>query len=114
LSSEIALLYAGHNSQNSLHKSVLFVIDIDIQRKIRKRPFANISKFSQIKDENEVLFTVGTIFKVKSLKKFTDQLWILHLNLYDDDNDEISEIEKYTKLVLLLATHNKLILYNKQ
>ncbi|CAF4391115.1 unnamed protein product [Rotaria magnacalcarata] len=44
LSSDIALLYAGHESQNSLYESVLFVIDIDIQQNIRKRPLANIGQ----------------------------------------------------------------------
>ncbi|CAF1051507.1 unnamed protein product [Rotaria magnacalcarata] len=109
LSSDIALLYAGHESQNSVYESVLFVIDIDIQQNIRKRPFANIGKFSHMRHENEVLFSVGTIFQVKSLKKFTSRLWILHLNLYNNDNDEINEIEKYTKLVSLLVTHNQML-----
>ncbi|CAF1334985.1 unnamed protein product [Rotaria magnacalcarata] len=114
LSSDIALLYAGHESQNSLYESVLFVIDIDIQQNIRKRPLANIGKFSHMRHENEVLFSVGTIFQVKSLKKFTNRLWILHLNLYNNDNDEINEIEKYTKLVSLLVTHNQMLINSQQ
>jgi hypothetical protein len=113
LSSEIALLYAGNGAQRPLYESVLFEIDINIQHSIRKIPFANISKFSQMKDENEVLFTVGTIFQVKSLKKLTDQLWILHLNLYDNDNSEIHEIEKHIKLILLLTANNQLSLRRK-
>ncbi|CAF1441719.1 unnamed protein product, partial [Adineta steineri] len=114
LSSDIALLYAGVDAEDPSYESVLFVIDIDIQRQLRKRPFANIEKISQMRDENEVLFNAGTIFQVKSLKKFTERLWILHLNLCNDDNNDINEIERHVKLVLLLATHHQLMFSNKQ
>ena len=114
LSSEIALLYAGNGAQRPLYESVLFEIHVNIRYSMRKRPFANIVKFSHMKDENEVLFSVGTIFQVKSLEKLTDKLWLLCLDLYDDDNSEISEIEKYIKLILLLAANNQLGLHRKR
>ncbi|CAF0836938.1 unnamed protein product [Didymodactylos carnosus] len=108
-SSEIALLYAGDGLQRPVYESVLFEIEYELQHRIdRKKPFADISHISQIKDENEVLFTAGTIFHVKSLKRFNDDLWILHLHLYNNENEEINEIEKSTKLILLLALHNQL------
>ncbi len=43
----------------------------------------------------------------------TDKLWILHLNLYDNDNNEIHEVEKHIKLFLLLTANNQLSLRRK-
>lgn len=114
ISSEIALVYTGDGAQRPLYESVLFEIHVNIRSSIRKRPFANISKFSQMKDENEVLFSVGTIFQVNSVEKLTDKIWILCLQLYDDDNREIDEIEKYIKLILLLTANNQLAFHRKR
>ncbi|CAF1051884.1 unnamed protein product [Didymodactylos carnosus] len=103
--SQVALIYSGNGSQRPLYESVLYVIDLDISdRTLLKQPFANIALLSQILDENEILFPLQTIFKIISVKKYTDDLWIVHLVLGTNDK-EIDIIQKYLKIILLPIEH---------
>ncbi|CAF1418829.1 unnamed protein product [Didymodactylos carnosus] len=104
-SPQVALIYSGNGSQRPLYESVLYIIDLNISDgTLLKQPFANIALFSQILDENEILFSFQTIFKIISVKKYSDNLWIVHLVLSTNDK-EIDIIQKYLKIILLPIEH---------
>ncbi|CAF1596961.1 unnamed protein product [Rotaria sp. Silwood1] len=90
----IALLFVGDGT-SSLGESVLFeiIIDKNVQTKYA---FANISEESHFPDEQEYLFTIGTIFRIQSIKK-ENNIWILVLKLATNDTLELEELEKYLK-----------------
>lgn len=77
LSLQVASAFANQSDDMI---SVIFYIEID--RDIRnKRPYGNISNFSSFLDEEEVLFAMGSIFRIESIEN--DQVPIIHLSLVD-------------------------------
>ncbi|CAF2901279.1 unnamed protein product [Rotaria sp. Silwood2] len=90
----IALLFAG-DGRSSLGESVLF--EIIIEKNVQtKYAFANISEESHFHDEQEYLFTIGTIFRIQSIKK-ENNIWVLVLKLATNNTPELEELEKYLK-----------------
>ncbi|CAF0977611.1 unnamed protein product [Didymodactylos carnosus] len=64
---DVGLIYAGADGNKHPYLvSVIFKIEIDTS--IISKPFTNINEFSYHKDENEVLFALGSVFKIKSVK----------------------------------------------
>ena len=70
------------NTQNGFQR-VLFEIDAfpDFNN---KKPFASISG-----QECEVLFTLGSIFRLNSIHSNNNQLWTIHLTLCKDDEHHL-------------------------
>ena len=89
LSSEFALGFAGNGTGRPLFESVLFQIECPI--KISTKPFANIQKYSYFKTEDEILFTIGAIFKIESVEQLTDQIWVVTLILCEDEINPIKD-----------------------
>ncbi|CAF4989686.1 unnamed protein product, partial [Rotaria socialis] len=54
---------------------ILFEINAD-PKIVTTKPFADISKHSEFSDEAEVLFMIGSIFRLKSIKRDENQVWI--------------------------------------
>jgi tetratricopeptide (TPR) repeat protein len=79
------------NILDGLHR-VLFEIDAD-PGVITSRPFANISAFSDFDDEDEVLFMVGSVFRLVDINRDDDeQLWLVRIKLCGDDEYKLNEI----------------------
>ncbi|CAF1420529.1 unnamed protein product, partial [Rotaria sordida] len=55
-------------------------------------PFADISQFSSILDEEEILFFAGAVFRINSVEKENDSTWIIKLTLC---NETVEEIEQF-------------------
>ncbi|CAF3098223.1 unnamed protein product [Rotaria sp. Silwood2] len=94
----VARIFAGFSEQNKPPDriSVLFQIEIDDVIHSLKRPFASIREFSKIKDEDEILFSVGTIFRVVHVinEPESNQDWYVRLKLVNDNDDnEITEFQ---------------------
>jgi tetratricopeptide (TPR) repeat protein len=69
----------GPSDEASSLQSVLFIIDVcDIDQDTTA--FAFIKTHSCFEEEDEVLFTIGAIFKVESVKK-EKNIWHIHLKL---------------------------------
>ncbi|CAF0875555.1 unnamed protein product [Didymodactylos carnosus] len=75
------------NCDNNTLQPVIFEINIDQSSNIECKPFANISKLSYFKDENEILFSIGTIFQIENVQCNEQDIWIINLNLCDENND---------------------------
>lgn len=83
-SMNVALIYAGEDS--TMNKSILFEIRLD-PTKIQSRTIvgAPIQQFSRFPDEQEVLFSIGTTFKIEDVvydKKY--KVWRVTITLTDD------------------------------
>ena len=87
---------------------VLFVIDAQ-PHQVENRPFANICHLSEFKNEDEVLFMLGSIFRINAVQHQNDGVWVIQLTLCsDNDNDlkglfEYMNKEHYRKNVTLLS-----------
>jgi tetratricopeptide (TPR) repeat protein len=78
-------VFAGVGQNRSDYESVLFEIHID--HTMITRTYADISWISQYPEEEEVLFTIGSIWKIDSIEKNTENLfWTVKL-IDCSDND---------------------------
>ncbi|CAF4595262.1 unnamed protein product [Rotaria sp. Silwood2] len=72
--------------------AVLFQIDVDPKMAITK-PFADITEHSEYKDEVEVLFMLGSIFRVDSINRSKNgQVWIIQMTLCNDDEHDLKQV----------------------
>jgi hypothetical protein len=81
----VAEVFAMASSGDPDTQSVLLKIDIDsFSTKNGTTPFANISKYSDFREESEVLFSMHSTFLIESVELSKDNLWNIQLKLMDD------------------------------
>ncbi|CAF3727623.1 unnamed protein product [Rotaria sp. Silwood1] len=89
----VALLFAGQGDSRPLRESVLFQIKIYTQDNLK--PFANIKEKSFMKDEDEILFSLGTIFRIESVESLDQYVWLVNLILSGDEDQQLQNLRKY-------------------
>lgn len=77
-------------------KKIIFKIDAD-PRLIKIKPFANITVHSQISNEDEILFSLGSIFRLDNIHHSKDDIYTIHLILSSDDNSHLKPIFDHIK-----------------
>lgn len=77
-------------------KKILFKIDAD-PRLLKIKPFANITVHSQILDEDEILFSLGSIFLLDSIQRSKNDIYTIRLILSSDDNSQLKPIFDHIK-----------------
>ncbi|CAF5045238.1 unnamed protein product [Rotaria sp. Silwood1] len=98
LLSSVAIDFTGNGSQRPDYESVFFEINVDCTS--TSKSFANIQNHSFIKDENEILFCVGTVFRIISVEDY-DNVWHVILQTSNDENIELKELlEHFSKTVV--------------
>ncbi|CAF4120178.1 unnamed protein product, partial [Rotaria sordida] len=75
---------------------VIFEINTKTANNDNIHPFANISQFSSFEQEEEILFFVGTVFRIDSVEKEYDSIWIIKLTF---DNETIEHMEQLRNAV---------------
>ncbi|CAF1184226.1 unnamed protein product [Didymodactylos carnosus] len=91
-SMQIALMYAGQYLENPDLTSVVFSIETDSEA--HTRPYANISHYSMFEDEDEVLFAMGSVFRIGNIRQLpnADNIWIIHLRMIDQEDSHFNRI----------------------
>jgi tetratricopeptide (TPR) repeat protein len=86
---DLAYLFAGCGDNNKPPDivSVIFQIEIDDTGHSLKRPFACLQELSKVEDEQEVLFSPGTVFRIENVEAIPGNAenWYVQLKLIDDD-----------------------------
>jgi len=77
-------------------EGVLFEIDADPQM-VTTKPFADISKYSHFTNESEVLFMIGSIFRLESINCNDDHVWIIQMSLCSDDEYDLQQVLLHMK-----------------
>jgi tetratricopeptide (TPR) repeat protein len=98
LDRELAVFYlpcSGNVLENELH-GVLFEIEVD-QSVTDTKPYANISHLSSFEAEREVLFMLGSIFKIESVVNSNDTQTIIKLKLCNENDHHLKELSSYLK-----------------
>ena len=86
----------GSDVSSELHR-VLFDIDAD-HRLVKSKPFADISSFSDFSDEREILFMIGSIFRLIEIDRDNDQqIWIIKMKLCGDDEHQLKKLFDHMK-----------------
>lgn len=93
-----ALFFLGDRTSwtNPKLESVLFEIHADPQMVITK-PFADISRYSHFNNEMEILFMIGSIFRLMNIKQNEDRIWIIEMSLCGDDECKLKPVVLYMK-----------------
>ncbi|CAF1126603.1 unnamed protein product [Rotaria sp. Silwood1] len=74
---------------------VLFEINADPKITTTK-PFADISKYSEFNQESEVLFMLGSIFRLNSINRSSDnQPWILKMTFCSENEHDLKQVLKH-------------------
>ncbi|CAF3921759.1 unnamed protein product [Rotaria sordida] len=104
----VASIFSGFGDQNKPlgQISVLFQIEINDTGHSIKRPFASLQEISKIQDEEEILFSVGTIFRIEDVTNIpgSNQDWYVSLKLVNNDDD--NEITQHRKELEQEFCHN--------
>lgn len=92
---EIAIDFAEHGARRPEHIGLLFVININPM--IHVVPYAHIREHSQYKEEDEVLFSMHSIFKIGNFKSINDcdYLFEVELQLTDDDDPKLLALKRH-------------------
>ncbi|CAF1233418.1 unnamed protein product [Adineta steineri] len=86
---EVSVQFAECASTKSDTIGILFIMSVDPC--IKSVPFASIKKFSVNKDEDEILFSMHTVFRVGAIKPMDNdnQLYQVELELTSDDDQQL-------------------------
>ncbi|CAF1113460.1 unnamed protein product [Rotaria sp. Silwood1] len=77
-------------------RRILFKIKID--PRLPTKPFADIEGISYFPDEREILFMLGSIFRIDEINyDNNDALWTINMSLCSEDDFELKELFAYLK-----------------
>ncbi|CAF3172326.1 unnamed protein product [Rotaria sp. Silwood2] len=82
-----ACFFAGDGNLDKDHVSVIFEISVNTKVK-HSIPFAKIEYQSIFKDEDEVLFSIGAIFRVGETEELRERLWKVELTLTQIEDEQ--------------------------
>ncbi|CAF4819848.1 unnamed protein product [Rotaria socialis] len=96
---ELAVIYAGNNTSSAISKEQSILFEIPIDTSIKKFSYADISNESAFMEgEQEILFTMGTIFRIKSvIREHNEDIWLVRLELSDEEDKHLHKINSIIK-----------------
>lgn len=90
----VAAEFCGNGEHQAIGiESVVFQIDIDLA--IQRLPFARIDKRSVNSTENEVLVSLGSVFRIEEVELLTEYIWLIKLSLSNEVKKELDELLAY-------------------
>ena len=77
-------------------EQVIFQIDAH-PKMVTTKPFADITQHSYFNKESEVLFMIGSILRLESISRNDDEVWIIRMTLYSDNEHDLKQVLIYMK-----------------
>ncbi|CAF1482377.1 unnamed protein product [Didymodactylos carnosus] len=97
LDRELAREFICCTENNHNYQTVLFEIEID--RSSKRKPYANITQQSHFDSEEEILFMIGSIFRIVAINHEPElNTWIVQLVFCDDNELELKPMYDYMKM----------------
>ncbi|CAF0770303.1 unnamed protein product [Didymodactylos carnosus] len=89
----------GSASTDSNYERVQFLLNIANDKNQTTKPYACLNTVTKVQDEDEVLFSTGTLWFVKSIKEAGKSgMWLVELDLINEENNECCiGIKQYLK-----------------
>jgi tetratricopeptide (TPR) repeat protein len=77
----VAEAFAGNGEEQPHKESVVF--EMKINRKYTANPLSDVREFTEFKDEEETLLSMGNAFRIESVEKLADDgtVWIIRLKI---------------------------------
>jgi tetratricopeptide (TPR) repeat protein len=94
---EVSLRFARRTIASSDLIGVLFILKIDPS--ISATPFANVSDVSFYQREEEILFSMHSVFRIGQCEQIeeNDRLWQVNLTLTSDNDPQLLTLTKYMR-----------------
>jgi len=91
---ETSLEFIHRNPSKNEFVSILFVMRINPS--IQSTPFAHVANISEISEEEEILFSMHSVFRIGKIKQFSNkpQIWEAELTLTDDNDSQLRELSE--------------------
>jgi tetratricopeptide (TPR) repeat protein len=97
---EQARLFINVSSIAENLEPALFEIIADSKAAATK-PFADIRSLSEFSSESEILFMIGSIFRLNSINRSSNgKLWIIRMTLCSENDSDLKNVLTYMKLQL--------------
>ncbi|CAF0984986.1 unnamed protein product [Rotaria sordida] len=94
----IAKRFASSNQHDSKKTAILFEIKIDPS--ISSVPFTPISNLSDCPLEEEILFSMSSVFRIGIVEEIDDHLWKVNLTLTDDRDPLLKRLTDHMRISL--------------
>ncbi|CAF3913270.1 unnamed protein product [Rotaria sp. Silwood1] len=94
----VALAFASQKLKQPGIQSVLFNMMIDIEQ--CRSPFADIQQLSEVKGEKEILFSMGTMFRIHNIEKLSNGIWEVKLVLNAVDDIQLHQLTEHMRAEL--------------
>jgi tetratricopeptide (TPR) repeat protein len=88
---DVSLMFARSARDNPEHVGILFRLNLDSTSQIES-PFASLHGVSYYPDENEILFSMHTIFRIIDIRQIETRLWLIELQLTNDKDEQLNEV----------------------
>ncbi|CAF1390910.1 unnamed protein product [Didymodactylos carnosus] len=100
----VAMRFARSSLGRSDTTPVLFEMTVDMEK--CRQPFSNIKTVSAFSAEDEILFSMGTVFRITFIKKMKKEgVWNVKLKLNGDEDIELSVLRNHIKRELGESNH---------
>ncbi|UJR07199.1 hypothetical protein I4U23_011487 [Adineta vaga] len=95
---KVALSFATQKMGSQGIRSVLFEMTIDVNK--CQSPFADIQQYSEVPGEKEILFSMGTIFRIQQVDRLPSGIWKVQLLLNGDEDLRLNQLTEYMRAEL--------------
>ncbi|CAF1054977.1 unnamed protein product [Didymodactylos carnosus] len=92
---QVANAFAESVRNDSDLIGILFQMEIDSS--ISSSQFALLNGISYYSGENEILFSMHTVFRICNILKLDDRLWQINLRLTNDDDEQLKNLTEYIR-----------------
>lgn len=91
---DVSLMFARSARDDPNQVGVLFRMNLDCPSNSILSPFACLTDVSFYPHEQEVLFSMHTIFRIIDVREVDPRLWLVELDLTTDEDEQLSELLK--------------------
>ncbi|CAF0740910.1 unnamed protein product [Adineta steineri] len=91
----VSFMFADSARENPDLTGILFQMDIDPS--ISSTPYVSVSDITQFHDEEEILFSMHTIFRIGEMTEIDDRLWEVNLTLTSDTDLQLKSLTDYIR-----------------
>ncbi|CAF1160522.1 unnamed protein product [Didymodactylos carnosus] len=93
---QLALEFINTITPTNDLKQILFEITVDIR--LSTKPFADVTKLSFFKEEEEIIFMLGSVFRITNvIYSKEEQVWVAKLVLCNENDHDLKDLFAYHK-----------------
>jgi tetratricopeptide (TPR) repeat protein len=92
---DVSFVFAESNRQNHGMTGILFKMEIDPSN--TSTPFALIDNIGNFNSEEEILFSMHTVFRIGDMKQIDNRFWEVNLTLTGDSDPQLKALTNYIR-----------------